>query len=114
MADRKTLEDVIQQLVEVNDKLINNQITLPIAKQVSINTQTLINGAKLQLDIYKQTKQITHFIDLSKTIEPKVLDLTEKTLIECKEIAENALKLNKDDDEEIIDKRPFPFNNGDK
>lgn len=49
----KNYSEIIQQLVDVNDKLINGKIDINVAKQVCINTQTLINAAKLQLEVLK-------------------------------------------------------------
>jgi hypothetical protein len=53
----KTFNDVIQSLIEVNEKLIHGKMDMRVAKQVAINTQVLINSVKAQLDILKFTKR---------------------------------------------------------
>lgn len=92
----KNLNDVIQTLIEVNDRLIANTITIDVAKQVATNTQVLINGARLQLDAAKFDNQKRQFIEERKPI-----------FDELKEIAAKAVELNKEDEEEILDKRPL-------
>lgn len=91
-------EDVIQQLIDTNNKLIKGEIDLKIAQYVVNSTQVLINAARLQLDIFKTTKEIYPFIEAPTT------------LARLKKIAKEASDLNNEEDEEISDKRPFPFN----
>lgn len=94
------LDDVIQQLVDINQLLIDNKIDLSVAKQISNSTQVLINGAKLQLDLYKATGRISEFIEKKTSIE------------ELKDIAKEAAKLNEGSDnfDTVKDKRPFSLN----
>jgi aminopeptidase N len=94
----KNLNDVIQSLVDVNDKLLSGTITIDVAKQISANTQVIINGARLQLDAAKFDNQKRVFIEDKKPI-----------FDELKEIAAKAVELNKEEEEEITDKRPFNF-----
>lgn len=94
----KNFNDILQMLITVNEKLINGEIDIEKAKVIGQNTQTLINAAKVQLDYCKQTKQTPAFLNEKKPI-----------LEELKEIAQQAADLNVDDEEEIIDKRPFGF-----
>lgn len=100
MAATKKLDDVIQQLVDVNQLLIDNKIDLGVAKQISNSTQVLINGAKLQLDLYKTTGSISKFIEKKTSIE------------ELKDIAAEAVKLNEGGDnfDTVEDKRPLSLN----
>lgn len=90
-------ESVIQQLVETNQKLIEGKIDLKVAQHISNSTQVLINAAKLQLDLYKATKEMYPFIEAPTTIG------------KLKSIAKEAAELNVEEEEVIIDKRPFPF-----
>lgn len=90
-------ENVIQQLVETNQKLIDGKIDLKVAQHISNSTQVLINAAKLQLDIYKSTKSIHPFIEAPSTIS------------ELKRIAKEASEMNKEDEDDIVDNSPFPF-----
>ena len=94
----KNFNDILQMLITVNEKLINGEIDIEKAKVIGQNTQTLINAAKVQLDYCKQTKQTPAFLNEKKPI-----------FEELKEIAQQAADLNVDDEEEIIDKRPFGF-----
>ena len=58
----KNYEQVIQTLIETNEKLLNNEVSLEVAKQVAQNTQTIINGARLVLDVMKfQDKKENNF-----------------------------------------------------
>lgn len=67
----KTYHDIIQQLVDTNDMLIADKISIDKAKQVAQNTQVLINAAKLQLEICKQLKLDTPaFLSVQSIIEP--------------------------------------------
>lgn len=90
-------EDVIQQLITTNNKLIAGEIDLKTAQYVVNSTQVLINAARLQLDIFKTTKEIYPFIEAPTTIN------------KLKSIAKKAAELNSEEEEEITDKRPFPF-----
>lgn len=90
-------EDVIQTLIDTNNKLINKEIDLKVAQQISQSTQVLINAARLQLDIFKATKQSQIFIEPPTTIDT------------LKRIAKEAADLNVEEIDEIVDKRPFNF-----
>lgn len=90
-------ENVIQQLVETNQKLIEGTIDLKVAQHISNSTQVLINAARLQLDLYKATKEMYPFIEAPSTIS------------ELKRIAKEAAELNIEENEVILDKRPFNF-----
>ncbi len=90
-------ENVIQQLVETNQKLIDGKIDLKVAQHISNSTQVLINAAKLQLDLYKATKEMYPFIEAPATISS------------LKRIAKEAAELNVEEEEVILDKRPFGF-----
>jgi len=90
-------ENVIQQLVETNKKVLDGTIDLKTAQYIVQSTQVLINAAKVQLDILKLTKDPQFFIEQPCTIE------------KLKELARHAASLNDEPEEEITDKRPFPF-----
>jgi len=49
----QTFFDVMDTLVDTNKKLINKEISLETAKQVAINTQVFLNGAKVMLEAMK-------------------------------------------------------------
>lgn len=94
----KNFNDILQTLITVNDLLINDKIDIEKAKVIGQNTQTLINAAKVQLEYCKQTKTTPAFlIDKKSTID------------ELKEIAQKALEMNEEEEDEILDKSPFPF-----
>ncbi len=90
-------ESVIQQLVDTNKLLLEGKIDIKVAQHISNSTQVLINVAKLQLDLYKATKEIYPFIEAPTTID------------KLKKIAKEAAELN-EEDEDVVDKRPFVFN----
>jgi len=94
------LDDVIQLLIDTNQKLIDNKIDLKTAQCISGSTQVLINGAKLQLDLYKATGRISEFIEKKTSIE------------ELRDIAKEAVKLNEGTDnfDTVEDKRPLSLN----
>lgn len=75
----KTYSEIIQQLADVNDKLINDKISIEKAKQVAQNTQVLINAARLQLDVCRMQK-ITDatFFTLVEPIEKTIQAIEEK------------------------------------
>lgn len=62
-------EDVIQTLIETNNKLICGEIDLKVAQQISQSTQVLINAARLQLDMFKANGGVRGFIS-EKAVEP--------------------------------------------
>lgn len=90
-------ENVIQQLIETNKKVLDGSIDLKTAQYIVSSTQVLINAAKVQLDILRLTKDPQFFIEQPCTIE------------KLKELANYAASLNEEPEEEITDKRPFPF-----
>lgn len=51
----KNFQDVIQLLIETNEKLINKEIDIETAKAVAQNTQVIINAAKISLEFAKFT-----------------------------------------------------------
>ena len=90
-------EDVIQQLIDTNNKLLKGEIDIKVAQCIVNSTQVLINAARLQLDIFKSTKEIYPFIEAPTTIS------------KLKSIARQAADLNNEPEDEITDKKPFPF-----
>lgn len=90
-------EDVIQQLIDTNNKLLKGEIDIKTAQYIVSSTQVLINAARLQLDIFKTTKDMHPFIEAPITID------------KLKSIARQAADLNNEPEVEITDKKPFPF-----
>jgi hypothetical protein len=90
-------ENVIQQLIETNKKVLDGSIDLKTAQYIVSSTQCLINAAKVQLDILKLTKDPQFFIE-----QPCIIE-------KLKELANYAASLNNEPEEEITDKRPFPW-----
>lgn len=78
----ENFEDVIQTLIETNNKLINGKIELKVAQQVSANTQVLINAARLQLDIFKATKDSQSFISNNRKLEHLPIE-EEDDVVDC-------------------------------
>ena len=100
----KNFNDILQTLITVNEQLIDNKIDIEKAKVIGQNTQILINAAKVQLEYARQTKQTPAFLNELK-------QSTYKDIIgDIKEIAQKAVEMNNTEEEEITDKRPFPFN----
>lgn len=52
----KTLFDVIQYLIRINEKLEKGQIGIPTAKAIGLNAQVIVNAAKLELEFAKFSK----------------------------------------------------------
>lgn len=77
-------EDVIQQLIDTNNKLVSGKIELKVAQQISQNTQVLINAARLQLDIFKATNNVQSFISNNKSIKihPDIIP-EEDDVVDC-------------------------------
>lgn len=74
----KSYKEIIQQLIEVNDKLISGEIDLNTAKQVCSNVQVLVNAAKLQLEVLKyQKKQNSEFFAEIEPIEKTINEIEE-------------------------------------
>ena len=60
----KNFNDVIQLLIETNEKLLNKEIDVETAKAIAQNTQVIINAAKVTLDYAKFTgDKINMFLD---------------------------------------------------
>ena len=60
----KNFNDVIQNLIETNEKLLKGEIEIEVAKAISQNTQVLINAAKVSIEIAKFTdKKFNYFLD---------------------------------------------------
>ena len=60
----KNFNDVIQLLIETNEKLLNKEIDIETAKAIAQNTQVIINAAKVTLDYAKFTgDKINMFLD---------------------------------------------------
>jgi NACalpha-BTF3-like transcription factor len=57
----KNYNDIIQTLIETNDKLIKGEIDIEKVKVIGQKTQTLINAAKVQLEFARQSKQDAKF-----------------------------------------------------
>ena len=64
-------EDVIQQLIDTNNKLIKGEVDIKVAQHIAASTQVLINAARLQLDIFRITQQTQHFIEPKPTLADK-------------------------------------------
>ena len=77
-----TFREAIQMVIDTNQKLLDGEIDIKIASQIAINTQTIINAAKVQIEVMKLAK-----IDKSDFFSEKIkLESIDKTL---KEIEEN-------------------------
>lgn len=89
MAVKKTFEEAIQQLIDVNDMVINDKISPEKARAIAQNMQVVINAAKLQIDYMKLTKRNNaEFFKMSDHVDIK-LEPIDETL---KEIEENRKK----------------------
>jgi hypothetical protein len=53
---KNNFNDIIQTLIDTNEKLISGKIEVDRAKQICQNTQVLINAARLQFDVMKYLK----------------------------------------------------------
>ena len=96
----KNYNDIIQTLIDVNDKLIKGEIDIEKAKVIGQNTQTLINAAKVQLEYARQSKNEAKFF----------IEATSNPFDELKKIAQKAVELNNSENfDEVTDKRPFDF-----
>lgn len=51
----KNFQDVIDLLIQTNEKLLNKEIDVETAKAIAQNTQVIINAAKVTLDFAKFT-----------------------------------------------------------
>jgi hypothetical protein len=54
-----TFREAIQMVITTNQRLLDNTIDIKAANQIAINTQTIINAAKVQIEIMKLTKSDT-------------------------------------------------------
>jgi uncharacterized metal-binding protein len=102
-------DEVIDQLIETNKKLINNKIDIKTAQTVISGTQVLINAAKLQLEVYKVNKKVYKLTNVDDSFKHND---TKRLISECKEIAKHAEKMNEigDNFDTVTDKRPFDLN----
>lgn len=57
MAVKKTFEEAIQQLIDVNELVLKDEISVEKARTIAQNMQVVINAAKLQLDYMRITKR---------------------------------------------------------
>jgi hypothetical protein len=48
-----TFREAIQMVIDANQKLLTGKIDIKVANQIAINTQTIINAAKVQIEIMK-------------------------------------------------------------
>ena len=87
MAVKKTFEEAIQQLIDVNDMVINDKISPEKARAIAQNMQVVINAAKLQIDYMKLTKK--NNVEFFKMEDAMTLSPIDETL---KEIEENQSK----------------------
>ena len=51
-----TFREAIQMVIDTNQKLLDGSIDIRVANQVAINTQTIINAAKVQIEVMKLNK----------------------------------------------------------
>ena len=87
MAVKKTFEEAIQQLIDVNDMVINNKISPEKARAIAQNMQVVINAAKLQIDYMKLTKKNNaEFFKMEDAMKLPPIDET------LKEIEQNQSK----------------------
>lgn len=62
--------EIIDQLADVNKQLLEGKISIEVAKQIGINTQVLINGARLQFDVIKHSGEMDNgFFKKSESID---------------------------------------------
>lgn len=76
-------EEVVQTLIDTNNKLLKGEIKLEVARHIASSTQVLINAARLEFDIFKVTKNIPKFLkeeEVEKSAPPTIQEL--KTLAE--------------------------------
>lgn len=65
----KNYNDVIQTLIDTNEKLFNDEISIDVAKQIANNVQVLINASRLQFDIMKyQEKKFSEYFPIDNAI----------------------------------------------
>lgn len=107
----KTFNNVIEQLIDVNTRLIENKIDIETAKQVAQNTQVIINAAKVELDVIKHfggqisIQKCNFFRDVEGLTE--VIDIAIKQ--DCKSEENYSQNYSAKDEEIIPDKFPYPL-----
>ena len=70
--------EIINQLAEANKQLLDGKITIDVAKQIGINTQALINGARLQFDVIKHSDDLNNgFFSKKDTIDDVLKEIEE-------------------------------------
>lgn len=90
---KKTFEEAIQQLIDINDKVIKDEISVEKAKAIAQNMQVVINAAKLQLDYMKQTKRNgAAFFAMEET---RVIESIDDTLKEIEESRNKPYEISK-------------------
>jgi hypothetical protein len=78
----KTLFDVIQYLIRVNEKLEKGQIPINTAKAISINAQVIVNAAKLELEYAKISKRPSRlFLNAAEDVEAEVFPEEDTELV---------------------------------
>lgn len=70
--------EIIDLLADANKKLISGEISIDVAKQIGINTQVLINGARLQFDVIKHSDEMNNgFFGKKETIDDVLKEIEE-------------------------------------
>lgn len=66
----KSFPEIIQTLIDINDKLVAGKIDIATAKQVANNVQVIINASRLQFDVmkYQEKKELPYFETNNKLI----------------------------------------------
>jgi hypothetical protein len=105
MAVKKTFEEAIQQLIDVNDMVLKDEISVEKARTIAQNMQVVINAAKLQLDYMKITKRKnSDFFLMSDVATPEEI---KKSIAEIKEREKEPYSFSKDSSKEENDETPF-------
>jgi restriction endonuclease Mrr len=87
----KNYNEVIQSLIDTNEKLIAGEITPIVARQVANNVQVLINAARLQFEVMKYQKKET--LPFFAQPEQMIIDRIKKSCSNCKR--ENLCKTSR-------------------
>lgn len=72
----KTFADVIQLLIQVNQDLIDDKISIDKAKQIATNTQVIINAAKLEFEYINIMKIESDFFKTTKQLESSIKNIS--------------------------------------
>jgi len=65
----KNFQNVIDLLIETNEKLLNKEIDIETAKAIAQNTQVIINAAKVTLEFAKFTNDTNNFFFGGESID---------------------------------------------